>query len=90
MSIIPIKVIKTRIDIKHYAFIYNKDIRIVEESYTSVQCGVCGEKNKFTRIYDIDDSIRRKYTCEYCNTEFCRDLNASRNILIKNENKFND
>lgn len=76
--------------LKHYAFIYNKEIRIVEESYTSVQCGVCGEKNKFTRIYDIDDSERRKYTCIYCNNDFCRDLNASRNILIKNENKFND
>ncbi len=73
----------------HYAFIYNKEIRIVEESYTSVQCGVCGEKNKFTRIYDIDDSERRKYTCLFCHNDFCRDLNASRNILIKNENYFN-
>jgi transposase len=74
--------------LKHYAFIYNKEIRIVEESYTSVQCGVCGEKNKFTRIYNIDDSERRKYTCIFCNNNFCRDLNASRNILIKNEYLF--
>ncbi len=75
--------------LRYYTYIYNKELRVVEESFTSVQCGVCGEKNKFTRIYEIDDSERRKYTCIYCNGEFCRDLNASRNILIKNENKFN-
>lgn len=74
--------------LEHYAFIYNKEIRIVEESYTSVQCGICGEKNKFARIYDSDDSERRKYTCLFCNNNFCRDLNASRNILIKNEYLF--
>lgn len=74
--------------IKYYANLYNKKIKIVEESYTSVQCGVCGEKNKFTRIYTDDDSERRKYTCKFCNSEFCRDLNASRNILIKNEKLF--
>ncbi len=64
---------------------YNKKIKIVEESYTSVQCGVCGNKNKFNRIFVDDDSERRKYTCKYCTSEFCRDLNAARNILIKNE-----
>jgi len=68
-----------------YSNIYNKKIKIVEESYTSVQCGVCSQKNKFTRIFIDDDSERRKYTCNYCNSEFCRDLNAARNILIKNE-----
>jgi transposase len=72
--------------LKYYAMKYNKTLKIVEESHTSVQCGICGEKNKFSRIFDDDDSIRRKYTCAYCNKEFCRDLNASRNILIKNEN----
>jgi len=74
--------------LQYYANIYNKKIKIVEESYTSVQCGVCGEKNKFTRIFDNDDSERRKYSCQFCNSEFCRDLNASRNILIKNEHLF--
>lgn len=74
--------------LQYYANQYNKKIKIVEESYTSVQCGVCGEKNKFTRIFDNDDSERRKYSCKFCNSEFCRDLNASRNILIKNENLF--
>lgn len=65
---------------------YNKEIKIVEESYTSVQCGVCAEFNKFGRIFSDDDSERRKYSCKYCYSEFCRDINAARNILIKNEN----
>lgn len=75
--------------LKIYANKLNKKLHIVEESYTSVQCGICGEKNKFTRIFNKDDSERRKYTCKYCHGEFCRDLNASRNILIKNEQFFN-
>jgi transposase len=69
------------------ASLYDKTIKIVEESFTSVQCGVCGEFNKFGRIFNEDDSERRKYTCKYCNNEFCRDINAARNILIKNQNK---
>jgi len=73
-----------------YATAYNKDIKIVEESFTSVQCGVCGEANKFKRIFNEDNSERRKYTCEYCNSQFCRDINASRNILIKNEHLYNE
>ncbi len=64
---------------------YDKEIKIVEESYTSVQCGVCGEFNKFGRIFSDDDSERRKYSCKTCYGEFCRDINAARNILIKNE-----
>jgi transposase len=70
-----------------YANVYNKDIKIVEESFTSVQCGVCGEFNKFGRIFNEDDSERRKYTCKHCNNQFCRDINAARNILIKNQYK---
>jgi transposase len=69
------------------ASLYDKTIKIVEESFTSVQCGVCGEFNKFGRIFNEDDSERRKYTCKFCNNEFCRDINAARNILIKNQNK---
>ena len=63
----------------------NKEIKIVEESYTSVQCGVCAEFNKFGRIFSDDDSERRKYSCKHCYSEFCRDINAARNIIIKNE-----
>jgi len=70
--------------LKEYANIYDKKIKIVEESFTSVQCGVCGEFNKFGRIISNDDSERRKYSCKHCNNEFCRDINAARNIIIKN------
>lgn len=71
--------------LQEYANNYNKEIKIVEESFTSVQCGVCGEFNKFGRIFSNDDSERRKYTCKHCDGEFCRDINAARNILIKNQ-----
>jgi transposase len=64
---------------------YKKELKIVDESFTSVTCTSCGELNKFKRIWLEDDSDRRKYTCEYCNIVTCRDIAASRNILIKNE-----
>lgn len=73
--------------LKYYAKLYNKQLYIVDESFTSIQCGNCGEFNKFGRIFDKDDSERRKYICKHCNLIFCRDLNAARNILIKNINK---
>jgi len=69
---------------------YKKTLRIVDESYTSVQCTSCGEKNVFTRIIFGNDFERRKYTCNYCNYEGCRDVSASRSILIKNEHYFKD
>lgn len=73
--------------LKKYTKKYNKKLYIVDESYTSTQCGRCGEFNKFERIFDDDDSERRKYICKHCNITFCRDLNASRGILIKNIDK---
>ena len=72
--------------LKYYTKEYNKELLIVDESFTSIQCGNCGESNKFGRIIDEDDSERRKYTCKYCHLTFCRDLNAARNIYIKNIN----
>jgi transposase len=75
--------------LKYFAKKYNKKLYIVDESFTSIQCGNCGECNKFKRIIDNDDSERRKYICQYCHNIFCRDLNAARNILIKNINKKN-
>lgn len=66
-----------------------KTLRIVDESFTSVQCANCAMFHKYERIFSNDDSERRKLHCKYCNIELCRDLNASKNILIKNEHKFN-
>lgn len=71
--------------LKFYADKYKKELKIVDESFTSKYCSKCGESNNFERILDIDDSERRKYICKYCSFVSCRDLNASRLILIKNE-----
>lgn len=64
---------------------YGKELKIVDESFTSVTCTSCGELNKFKRMWLEDSSDRRKYVCEFCNIVTCRDISASRNILIKNE-----
>ena len=69
---------------------YKKTLRIVDESFTSVQCTSCGMCNKFTRIISGNDFERRKYTCNYCKYEGCRDISASKNILDKNEHYFKD
>jgi len=71
--------------LKKYAKKYKKELKIVDESFTSKYCSRCGESNKFERILDPDDSERRKYICKHCGFVACRDLNASRMILIKNE-----
>ena len=65
-----------------------KTLRIVDESFTSVQCTNCAMFHKYERIFSDDDSERRKLHCKYCDVQLCRDLNASKNILIKNEHKF--
>jgi len=65
-----------------------KTLRIVDESFTSVQCTNCAMFHKYERIFSNDDSERRKLHCKYCDVQLCRDLNASKNILIKNEHKF--
>jgi transposase len=70
--------------LKVYCIQYKKELYIVDESYTSVMCGSCSNMNKFDRIIHEDGSIRRMYICKYCNVISCRDMNASRNILIKN------
>jgi len=49
---------------------------IVDESYTSCTCGVCGEINKM--------GGNETYLCQSCGLEIDRDVIASRNILIKN------
>jgi transposase len=71
--------------LKKYSKKYKKELKIVDESFTSKHCSRCGESNKFERILDPDDSERRKYICKYCGFTTDRDLNASRSILIKNE-----
>ena len=73
--------------LKYYAKKYKKELKIVDESFTSKHCSRCAEFNKFERILDPDDSERRKYICKFCEFVADRDINAARLIIIKNENK---
>lgn len=56
---------------------FGKKLYYVDESYTSKTCGSCGS------IYDV--KLSRVYSCESCLQKYDRDMNAARNILIKNE-----
>jgi putative transposase len=47
---------------------------VVTEEYTSKTCGSCGERYNVTG---------KNYMCPSCGTEFDRDFNGARNILIK-------
>ena len=63
----------------HYkCAVYNKNLVIVDESYTSCTCGNCG---MITRMKGAE-----MYKCPHCGLEMDRDVMASRNILIKNIN----
>jgi len=55
---------------------YGKKLLIVDESYTSCTCGVCGTINKM--------GGKEIYLCQICGLEIDRDVIAARNILIKN------
>ena len=55
---------------------YGCDVKIVTEEYTSKCCSRCG--------YLSDEYINRMKICPYCNLKINRDINGSRNILIKN------
>jgi putative transposase len=49
----------------------------VNESYTSKTCGKCGEINNKLGSQSI-------FKCKTCKIEIDRDINAARNICIKN------
>ena len=55
---------------------YGKRVIIVDESFTSQTCGQCGERNKMGGL--------EVYKCSSCFFEVDRDVNGSRNILMKN------
>jgi putative transposase len=58
---------------------YGCELKIVTEEYTSQCCSRCGILS--------DKYINRLKTCLSCNLSIDRDLNGSRNILIKNSNE---
>lgn len=55
---------------------YGCEMKIVTEEYTSKCCSRCGNLS--------DNYLNRIKKCPYCNLEIDRDINGSRNILIKN------
>ena len=56
--------------------IHKKKLFIVDESYTSKTCGVCGVLN--------DVGGNETYTCSSCGLVCDRDVSGARNIFIKN------
>ena len=65
-----------KLKLKYKCETYGKKLIIVDESYTSKTCGNCGELNDVQGL--------EVYNCYFCMKEFDRDVNGSRNILIKN------
>ncbi len=63
--------------LKYKASLRGVDVFFVDESYTSKTCSCCGELN-----YGLGGS--KDFNCDYCGSEMDRDINAARNILIKN------
>jgi putative transposase len=55
---------------------YGCELKIVTEEYTSKCCGRCG--------FLSNNYSKRLKKCSNCNLEIDRDINGSRNILIKN------
>lgn len=56
---------------------YNKELIICDESFTSKTCTCCGKLN-----YNLGSS--EVFVCEECDMIIDRDVNGARNILIKN------
>jgi len=57
--------------------IRGNNYKVVTEENTSITCGSCEKIKKNLKGNEI-------YKCEKCGLEIDRDLNASRNICIKN------
>jgi len=58
---------------------YNCELQVVTEEYTSKCCGACGMLS--------DNYTKRIKSCPYCGYSCDRDINGSRNILLKNSVK---
>jgi len=64
-----------RIRLISKAEITNSEVNVCEEHYTTVTCGNC---------FSINQTSNRVYKCVRCNIKLSRDINAARNIMIKN------
>jgi putative transposase len=68
---------KFKLRLKHLANVHNKCVIDCSEKYTSVTCTNCGNLHQNLNANKI-------YNCVKCQKTFDRDINAARNILIKN------
>ena len=59
---------------------YDKKLYIVDESFTSKCCGVCGN-------LDYTLGSKKVYNCKCCGVQLDRDASGARNILLKHLNK---
>jgi transposase len=59
---------------------YDKKLYIVDESFTSKCCGVCGN-------LDYTLGSKKVYNCKCCGVHLDRDASGARNILLKHLNK---
>ena len=57
------------------ASMYKKKVYIVDESFTSKTCGICGKLNNVKGLED--------FNCVDCGVCIDRDINGARNILLK-------
>ena len=58
---------------------YNCELQVVTEEYTSKCCSFCGLLS--------DNYVNREKFCVYCGHKCDRDINGSKNILLKNSKK---
>ena len=70
---------KMRIRLQEKCEEYSCHYIVGDESYTTITCGNCGAENKGVR-----NNKERLYICSKCKYTTDRDLNGSRNILMKN------
>lgn len=64
--------------LSHCASMKNCKVLIISEAYTSKTCGRCGHlKNNLT----LKDRI---YKCSHCGLHIDRDINGSRNVVLRN------
>jgi putative transposase len=80
------KTVKELLNLSHYKFrnkladmckIRGNKYKVITEEYTSKICTDCGKINKKL-------GGKEEFKCEKCGLEIDRDINASRNICIKN------
>ena len=61
--------------LKYMSSVYNRQLYIVGEEYTTQTCGGCGNRKKM--------GGSKRYMCKNCGFSLDRDYNGARNILLK-------